>query len=59
MEMNRRTFLANSAGVSLVMGVGAVLPGCSKEEVAADIATNGASASFAPSIWFELGGDGS
>ena len=59
MEMNRRTFLANSAGVGLVMGVGAVLPGCSKEEVAADIASNGASASFAPSIWFELGGDGS
>ena len=59
MTMNRRTFLAKSASVGLVMGLGTILPGCSKEEVAADIASNGASASFAPSIWFEVNGDGS
>ena len=59
MAINRRTFLANSASASLVMGLGVVLPGCQKEEIAADIASNGASASFAPSIWFELNGDGS
>ena len=46
MSMNRRTFLAKSAGASLVMGLGVVLPGCSKEEVATDIASGGASVSF-------------
>ena len=59
MTMNRRTFLANSATAGLVMGFGVVLPGCSKEEVAADIASNGGSASFSPSIWFEISGNGS
>ena len=59
MAINRRTFLANSASAGLVMGLGVVLPGCSKEEVAADIASSGASASFTPSIWFEVSGDGS
>lgn len=58
MEMNRRTFLANSAGIGLVMGVGAVLPGCSKEDVAADIASTGASTSFSPSMWFDIDGNG-
>ena len=56
--VTRRTFLASSAGASLVMGLGVVLPGCSREEVATEIATSGASASFAPSMWFEISGDG-
>jgi CO/xanthine dehydrogenase Mo-binding subunit len=56
--ISRRTFLAGSAGASLVMGLGVVLPGCGREEVATEIASNGASASFAPSIWFEIDSDG-
>jgi isoquinoline 1-oxidoreductase beta subunit len=57
-KLTRRTFLANSAGAGLVMGLGVVLPGCSKEEVASEIASSGASASFTPSMWFEISGDG-
>ncbi len=30
--MNRRTFIANSAGASLVMSLGVVLPGCGGEQ---------------------------
>ena len=58
MAINRRTFLANSASAGLVMSLGVVLPGCSEEEVVADIVSGGASASFTPSMWFEIGGDG-
>jgi len=56
--VSRRTFLASSAGATLVMGLGVVLPGCSREEAAIDIASSGASASFTPSMWFEINGDG-
>ena len=56
--VSRRTFLAGSAGASLVMGLGVVLPGCSREEVAADIASAVASRSFAPTVWFEIDSDG-
>jgi CO/xanthine dehydrogenase Mo-binding subunit len=56
--VSRRTFLAGSVGASLVMGLGVVLPGCSREQVATDIASSGASASFAPTMWFEINGDG-
>ena len=37
-QLSRRTFLAGSAGATLVMGLGVVLPGCSKEEAATDMA---------------------
>ncbi len=57
--LTRRTFLANSAGTGLVMSFGVVLPGCSEEEVASEIASTGASARFTPSMWFEISGDGS
>ena len=56
--VTRRTFLASSASAGLVMGLGVVLPGCSKEEVASEIASGGNSASFAPSMWFEIDGNG-
>jgi len=56
--ISRRTFLAGSAGASLVMGLGVVLPGCSREQVATDIASSGASVSFVPNMWFEINGDG-
>jgi len=57
-NVSRRTFLAGSAGASLVMGLGVVLPGCSREEAASDIAIDAASRSFAPTVWFEIGSDG-
>ena len=56
--VSRRTFLASSAGATLVMGLGVVLPGCSREEAASDMALDVASRSFAPTVWFEIGGDG-
>lgn len=56
--ISRRSFLAGTAGTSLVMGLGAVLPGCSKEEVAQEVATSGGSTSFSPVVWFEVGADG-
>ena len=57
--VSRRTFLASSAGATLIMGLGVVLPGCSREEAASELASTGASASFAPTMWFEVNGDGS
>ena len=56
--MNRRTFLSGTAGTTLVMGLGVVLPGCSKEEAASDMAAAGASKRFSPAVWFEISGTG-
>lgn len=56
--MNRRTFLSRTAGTTLVMGLGVVLPGCSKEEAASDMASAGASKRFSPAVWFEISGTG-
>ncbi|MDH5454112.1 MAG: molybdopterin-dependent oxidoreductase, partial [Paracoccaceae bacterium] len=56
--MNRRTFLAGTAGTTLVMGLGVVLPGCSKEEAASDMAAAGASKRFSPAVWFEISATG-
>ena len=57
-NVSRRTFLAGSAGASLVMGLGVLLPGCSREEAVIDMASDAASRSFAPTVWFEIGSDG-
>ena len=57
-EMNRRTFLAGTAGTTLVMGLGVVLPGCSNEDAAGDLAAAGASKRFSPAVWFEISGTG-
>jgi len=56
--MNRRTFLAGTAGTTLVMGLGTVLPGCSSEDAARDLAAVGASNRFSPAVWFEISGTG-
>ena len=58
MPLTRRTFLAGSVGTGLVMSLGTVLPGCSREEAASDIAAGGASRIFSPAVWFEIGSDG-
>ena len=56
--VSRRTFLAGSVGASLIMGLGVVLPGCSREEAVIELANDAASRSFAPTVWFEIGSDG-
>ena len=56
--ITRRTFLAGTAGSTLVMGLGTLLPGCSREEAADDLAAAGASKRFSPAVWFEVDGTG-
>ena len=55
---SRRTFLASSAGTGLLMGFGTLLPGCSGEQAAIDIAADRASPVFSPAVWFEIDSDG-
>ncbi|MDH3553979.1 MAG: molybdopterin-dependent oxidoreductase, partial [Gammaproteobacteria bacterium] len=56
--ISRRTFIAGTAGTTLIMGLGTVLPGCSREEAASDLAA-GASKQFSPAVWFVVDGTGS
>ena len=56
--VTRRTFLAGTAGATLVMGFGSLLPGCSREQAAEDMTVVGASNKFAPTVWFEVSGTG-
>ncbi len=56
--ISRRTFIAGSAGATLVMGLGVVLPGCSREQAASDIAADAMRRSFAPTVWFEVDSKG-
>lgn len=58
MVVSRRTFLASSATAGLVMGFGSLLPGCSREDAASDLAAEGASRIFSPAVWFEIDGSG-
>ncbi|MDH3613179.1 MAG: molybdopterin-dependent oxidoreductase [Gammaproteobacteria bacterium] len=57
--VSRRTFLASSVTAGLVMSFGTLLPGCSREQAATDIAAGGASRVFSPAVWFEIDGNGS
>ncbi len=56
--VSRRTFLAGSAGAGLVMGLGVVLPGCTREQAVSELGEAAASRSFAPTVWFEIDADG-
>jgi CO/xanthine dehydrogenase Mo-binding subunit len=56
--ISRRSFLASSAGAGLVMGLGVMLPGCSREQAVEEIAVDGASLKFSPAVWFEVDGNG-
>lgn len=50
-ELSRRTFLVGSVGTGVLMGFGTLLPaGCAREELEAK--------NFSPTVWFELGSDG-
>jgi CO/xanthine dehydrogenase Mo-binding subunit len=56
--ITRRSFLAGTAGTTLIMGLGSLLPGCSREEAASEIAKAGSSALFSPTVWFEVDSSG-
>ncbi|MEQ8207520.1 MAG: molybdopterin-dependent oxidoreductase [Woeseia sp.] len=57
-ELSRRRFLVGSANAGLVMGLGALLPGCSQEQAAGDLAAGDMSKSFSPAVWFEIDAHG-
>lgn len=57
-EITRRTFLAGTVGTGLVMGLGTILPGCSRKQAAEEVIADGASRSFAPTVWFEVDAGG-
>ena len=57
MTMDRRSFIAGTAGTTLLMGLGSVLPGCSSDDAADDLKA-GASKRFSPAVWFEIDGTG-
>jgi len=52
--MDRRTFIAGTVSTGLVMGLGATLPGCSREQAVSEIVSGGASKLFSPAVWFEI-----
>ncbi|MEL7536647.1 MAG: molybdopterin cofactor-binding domain-containing protein [Pseudomonadota bacterium] len=56
--LSRRSFIAGSTSTGLVMGLGVVLPGCSRDDAASEISDSGASTIFSPSVWFEIAADG-
>ena len=56
--ISRRTFLAGTAGTTLVMGLGSILPGCSSDDAAKDLMVAGASKQFSPAVWFVVDGSG-
>ncbi|MBT8083799.1 MAG: molybdopterin-dependent oxidoreductase, partial [Woeseia sp.] len=57
--VNRRSFLVGSANAGLVMGLGTLLPGCSKEQAATDMMSGDMTRSFSPTVWFEIDANGS
>ncbi|MDJ0916840.1 MAG: molybdopterin-dependent oxidoreductase [Woeseiaceae bacterium] len=57
-KVSRRSFLAGSVGTGVVMGLGTVLPGCSRETAVEQVAATGGSKSFSPAVWFEVSNEG-
>lgn len=57
-SLTRRGFIAGSMSTGLVMGLGTVLPGCSRETAVDEVAATGSTQSFSPAVWFEMGADG-
>lgn len=58
LPISRRTFIGGTVGTTLVMGLGSVLPGCSREQAQQDMLKGDISKSFAPNVWFEVSGAG-
>ena len=57
-RVSRRSFLAGSVSTGLVMGLGTVLPGCSRETAVEQVVATGGSQSFSPAVWFEVSNKG-
>lgn len=58
LALDRRAFLVGTAKAGLVMSLGAVLPGCSREQAAEDMAAGDMSRSFSPTVWFVVDAEG-
>ena len=56
--ISRRSFVAGSVGTGLVMGLGTVLPGCSRESAVEAVASGDPSKVFSPAVWFEMDASG-
>ncbi len=56
--VSRRSFIVGSAQAGLVMSLGTVLPGCSREEAARDVAAGDMSRTFSPTVWFVVDAEG-
>lgn len=56
--VTRRSFIAGTASTGLIMGLGSILPGCSSDDAASDLAVDGASKQFSPAVWFVIDGSG-
>lgn len=56
--ISRRTFIGGTVGTTLVMGLGSVLPGCSREQAQQDMLKGDISKTFAPTVWFVVDGTG-
>ena len=56
--ISRRTFIAGSVGTGLFMGLGSLLPGCSRLQAESGVAAGNASGVFSPAVWFEVDADG-
>ena len=51
---SRRSFIAGSLGTGVLMGLGVVLPGCSRESAVEEVVATGGSQLFSPAVWFEM-----
>lgn len=56
--VTRRSFIAGTASTGLIMGLGSILPGCSSDDAASELAAAGASKQFSPAVWFQIDGSG-
>lgn len=56
--VSRRSFIAGSVGTGLVMGLGTVLPGCSREEAVEAVSEGDPTKMFSPAVWFEMDAEG-
>lgn len=56
--VTRRSFIAGSVGSGLVMGLGTLLPGCSREQATESLSAGDPSKTFSPAVWFEMDAQG-